>query len=100
VSSRASRARIALGALALVAILFLFVFPTRSYIEQRRQVSKAEHDVNALKRTNAALAQEAQQLQSKSVLEGIARDQFNLGHPGEEIFKVLPRPAVTTTTVP
>jgi cell division protein FtsB len=89
--------------LALVAILFLFVFPTRAYIAQRRQVSHAQHDVDALKKTNAALEQEAARLQTKSVLEGIARDQFNLAHPGEEIFKVLPPPASTSasaTTVP
>ena len=98
--SRASRARVALGVLALVAILFLFVFPTRSYIAQRRQVAQAQHDVNALKKTNAALEKEAARLQTKPVLEGIARDQFNLAHPGEQIFKVLPRPAATTTTVP
>jgi cell division protein FtsL len=98
--TRASRARVALGVLALVAILFVFVFPTRSYLAQRGQVAKAQHDVNDLQKTNAALAQEAARLQTKSVLEGIARDQFNLAHPGEEIFKVLPPPAVTTTTVP
>jgi cell division protein FtsL len=99
--TRASRARVALGVLALVAILFVFVFPTRSYLAQRGQVSKAQHDVNELQKTNAALAQEAARLQTKSVLEGIARDQFNLAHPGEQIFKVLPRPAtVTPTTVP
>ena len=98
--TRASRARVALGILALVAILFLFVFPTRSYLAQRRQVARAQHDVDALRKTNADLAQEAARLQTKSVLEGIARDQFNLAHQGEEIFKVLPRPSATTTTVP
>jgi hypothetical protein len=39
--SRGARARLALAALALVGMMFLFVFPTRSYLAQRRQVSIA-----------------------------------------------------------
>jgi hypothetical protein len=33
-----SRGRVALIALGIVAILFVFVFPTRSYLDQRREV--------------------------------------------------------------
>jgi cell division protein FtsB len=98
--SRGSRARVALGALALVAILFLFVFPTRSYIAQRHQVSTAQHDLQVLKQENAALQREAQRLQTKSVIEGMAREHFDWARPGEEIFTVLPPPASTTTTTP
>ena len=37
--------RAAIAALAVVAILFLFVFPTRSYLAQRGAVNDARHDV-------------------------------------------------------
>jgi hypothetical protein len=47
--TRGGRARVALIALGIVAVLFLFVFPTRSYLDQRRQVGAAQHDVNVLK---------------------------------------------------
>ncbi len=54
--SRGARARLALIALAFVAILFVFVFPTRSYLAQRKQVSSAQHDVALLKQQNDKLA--------------------------------------------
>src|SRR2546423_1490157 len=44
-----SRGRVALIALGVAAILFVFVFPTRSYLAQRRQVSAAAHDVALLR---------------------------------------------------
>jgi cell division protein FtsL len=93
------RARLALVALAVVAILFLFVFPTRSYLAQRRQVGAAANDVATLEAQNDQLEQEAQKLQTPEEIERRAREQFNMGYPGEQQFRVFPAP-VTTTTVP
>ena len=99
--TRWGRARIALIALALAAFLFLFVFPTRSYLAQRRQVANAQHDVDLLREQNQKLAVEAQRLQSNAEVERRARQQFNMAYPGEQVYKVLPKPAAaTTTTVP
>jgi cell division protein FtsL len=97
--SRVGRARLALLALGVVAILFLFVFPTRSYLAQRRQVAAAANDVATLKAQNAALEQQAQKLQTPEEIERRAREQFNMGYPGEQQFRVFPAPE-TTTTVP
>ena len=95
------RARIALIALGVVAILFVFVFPTRSYLAQRGQVSGAKKDVSVLKAQNAKLEQEAAKLQSRDEIERMARDQFNMQYPNEQVYKVMPAPAgTTTTTVP
>ena len=99
------RARIALIGLALVAILFVFVFPTRSYLAQRHQVAGAERDVSVLQQQNAKLQQEARQLQSPSEVERMAREQFHMVFPGEQAYTVTPLPtptttATTTTTVP
>jgi hypothetical protein len=44
----APRTRIAVASLALVAMMFLFVFPTRSYLAQKRQIGKAAHAVEVL----------------------------------------------------
>jgi cell division protein FtsL len=106
--SRGARARLALAALALVAILFVFVFPTRSYLAQRRQVSNAQHDVNVLREQNDALQAKAAKLQTPAAIEQMAREQFHLVFPGEQVYDVVPGVApsaptpsgTSTTTVP
>ena len=102
--TRTNRAPVALGALAIAAVLFLFVFPTRSYLSQRRHVAAAEHDLRVLRDQNQKLQVEANGLRSRSEIERRARSQFNMVFPGEEVFKVMPRaPAASTTpgtTVP
>jgi len=96
-----SRGRIALLALGVAAILFVFVFPTQSYLAQRRQVSAAAHDVAVLREQNRRLQVADGQLQSPDEIQRIARQQFNMVFPGEQVYKVLPAPeASTTTTVP
>ena len=99
------RARLALIALAIAAVLFVFVFPTRSYLAQRRQVAAAAHDLAVLREQNAQLGAEAQRLQSQAEIERMAREKFGMVFPGEIAYKVLPAPAgptagTTTTTVP
>lgn len=92
--------RIAVASLAVIAIMFLFVFPTRSYLEQQRQVSSARHAVAALKVQNEQLARQAKQLQTRSEIERLAREQFNMVRPGEQAYTVLSSRSTTTTTLP
>ena len=96
----ASRARVALCALALVTFLFVFVFPTRSFLAQRRQVSTAQHDLDVLRAQNKALEEESARLRSWPEVEALARQKFDLALPGETLFKVLPAPVSTSTTTP
>ena len=95
-----SRGRVALIALGLAAILFVFVFPTRTYLAQRKQVTAAQHDVNMLREQNKQLQAEAQQLQQPAEIERRARDLYNMVRPGEQAYRVLPAPTSTTTIVP
>jgi cell division protein FtsL len=92
------RARVALVALAVAAILFLFVFPTRAYLAQRRHVQSAAQDVAVLREQNGRLQAEAQRLQSPPEVARMARQQFNMVFPGEEVYRVMPAPAGATTT--
>jgi cell division protein FtsB len=97
------RARLALIALAVAAILFVFVFPTRSYLAQRREVGAAAHDVKVLQQQNTRLEQEAARLRSPDEIQRVARQQYNYVFPGEQVYKVMPADSsvtVTTTTVP
>ncbi len=96
--TRGARARIALVALALVAILFVFVFPTRSYLAQRRQVSSAQHDVDLLKQQNDKLQAQATQLQTAAEIERMAREQFHRVFPGEQVYDVVPGAATPVGT--
>jgi cell division protein FtsB len=98
------RTRIGVASLALVAMMFLFVFPTRSYLAQKRQVGRAAHAVEVLKAQNEVLARQARRLRTKSEIERLAREQFNMVMPGEQVYNVVETPAspadTTTTTVP
>jgi cell division protein FtsB len=99
--TRWGRARVALAALAVAAILFVFVLPTRAYLAQRRQVGAAAHDVDVLTDQNEKLAAEAARLRSGEEIERRARSLFNMVYPGEQVYRVMPAPdAPTTTTVP
>ena len=103
--SGGARARLALGVLALVAILFVFYFPARSYLTQRNQVSGAQHDVDVLRAQNDKLQAQAIQLQSPAEIERMAREQFHYVFPGEQVYDVVPgvstppaEPTATTST--
>ena len=91
-------ARIVLLTVFSIAFLFVFVFPTSSYLAQARQVNKARHDLAVLRAQNHTLANEASKLQSNSEIERIARERYNMALPGERLFSIVPTPSTTTTT--
>ena len=90
--------RIAVGTLALIAIMFLFVFPMRSYLAQQRQVGNARHAVQILQAQNEQLIRQKTQLQTPAEIERLAREQFNMVLPGEQAYNVLSTSSATTTT--
>jgi len=102
------RARVAFVALGLAVAMFVFVFPTRSYLAQRHRIDSTRNDVAVLREQNAKLAAESQRLGSKEEIERMAREQFGMAYPGEQVYRVLPAPAgpdaatttTTTTAVP
>jgi cell division protein FtsB len=85
-------------------MMFLFVFPTRSYLAQKRQVGRAAHAAKVLEAQNEVLARQAKRLKTPSEIERLAREQFNMVLPGEQAYNVVETPAsptdTTTTTVP
>jgi cell division protein FtsB len=93
-------ARIALLTVFSVAFLFVFVFPTRSYLSQREQVNRARHDLAILRAQNRTLATEASKLHTTAEIERIARERYNMALPGEELFSIVPTSPTTTTTPP
>lgn len=74
-------------------VLAVFVFPTRTYLDQRRQLDQTARELRVLDAQNAALSAEAQKLQTDAEIERTAREQYHLVRPGEQAFAILPPPA-------
>ncbi len=85
------------GVLAALVVLAVFVFPTRTYLDQRRQINAAGRELSVLDQQNAQLAAEARKLQTSAEIERIAREQYHLVRPGEHAFVILPAPTPPTT---
>jgi cell division protein FtsB len=79
-----------LASVLLVAALFLFVLPGRTYLGQRRSLNASGTRVKVLAAENARLSQRIQQLQTDAEIERLARQQYGLVKPGEEAYAILP----------
>jgi cell division protein FtsB len=91
-------ARGALIAAVLVGVLFVFVYPTRSFLSQHEQVNQARAQLDLLRTENAKLDAEKRRLNQDDEITRIAREYYGLVKPGEIPFVILPAP--TTTSVP
>jgi cell division protein FtsB len=76
----------------LLAVLVVGVFPTRSYLAQRRAVASASHDLAAVTSTNDSLQAQVDRLQTDEEIEKQAREQYGLVKQGEEAYHILPAP--------
>ncbi len=96
------RVGVAVAALGLLGVLFLAVFPTRAWIDQRRDRDELAAQVAALQDTNQRLAQRAAELDTTEEIERLARLHYQLVRPGEEAYVILPdgRPPTTTPGPP
>jgi cell division protein FtsB len=94
------KTRIAVASLAVIAMMFLFVFPTRAYLAQQRQVHDARKELEILRSQNKELGREAQTLQTPSEIERLARAQFNMVLPGEHAYTVVPPATEPSATTP
>jgi cell division protein FtsL len=96
--------RLALFLVVLVGLLFAFVYPTRTFLDQRNETNKARAQLEVLQSENARLARESKRLSTDSEIERLAREKYGLVKPGERPFVILPAPSSTvpppTSTVP
>src|SRR5262245_33996585 len=88
---------VVVGTVVLVGLLFAFVYPTRTFLDQRHDTQDARSRLALLQRANAKLAAEAKRLQDPAEVEKLARG-YGLVKPGEQAFVIVPAP--TTTTAP
>jgi cell division protein FtsL len=71
-------------------VLFLGVFPTRTYLSQRSDTADAQQQLQELEASNSAMQEQVETLQTDAEIERIAREQYGLAKPGEEVYQVLP----------
>jgi len=92
---RAPRRRllwITLASVTIVGVLFVAVYPTRTYLAQRSGLQRAQHQLDVLEAENAKLEQQAADLNTDSRIETLARENYNFVLPGEEAYAILPAP--------
>jgi cell division protein FtsL len=92
--------RLALVLVVLVGLLFAFVYPTRTFLDQRNETNKARAQLETLQAENARLARESKRLSTDSEIERLARQQYGLVKPGERSFVILPAPSSTVPPTP
>ena len=74
----------------LVGVLFVAVFPARTYLDQRHQRQEVAAQLEATDAKNKALEQRVHTLNTDAEVERLAREQYNLVRPGEEAYAILP----------
>jgi cell division protein FtsL len=81
-----------LASVTVIGVLFIGVYPTRTYFSQRSALQKARHQLAVLDAENAKLDQESGDLNTDARIEQLARERYNLVRPGEEAYAILPAP--------
>jgi cell division protein FtsB len=82
--------KIALVLLVLGGAMYLFVFPARTYLNQKQGIAAEERTVAVLKAEDAKLTEESAALQDNATIEQIARREYGLVKPGQQAFMVVP----------
>jgi cell division protein FtsB len=88
------------ASLVVVGVLFLFVFPGRTYLDQRRSLAAAHARLRVLGTESAVLEQKAARLHDDREIERLAREQYGLVKPGEEAYAILPPPTLAPAPRP
>jgi cell division protein FtsB len=83
----------ALAAVVLVGLLFAFVYPTRTFLDQRAETARARAQLELLRSESDKLEAEAQRLQDPAEVEKLAR-RYGLVKPNERSFVIVPTPTV------
>jgi cell division protein FtsB len=89
--------------LALVITLLTVhdLFGSHGFLAMRhiqREIVELRGELDQLNQENASLSKQVNDLKTNpKLIEGIARDEMNLARPGEYIFKILQKPASSSS---
>lgn len=84
-------------AVMVIAVLFVFVFPTGTYLNQRSHLMRVSSAVASLDAKNKALANEVARLNTETAIERLARQDYGLVPPGQEAYAMLPSGSGSTS---
>jgi cell division protein FtsL len=87
--------KVGLAGLVLVGFLFVFVYPTRTFLQQRSQKHAAEHQLQVLQQQTQRLQEQTKQLNTDAEVEKLARERFGMIRPGETPYAPIPVPPTT-----
>lgn len=91
---RARRGRLLVWVLVLtvgvVGMLFLAVYPARTFWAQRTSIEQAQQELDELRAEGDRLEARARALDTDEEIERLARTHYDLVRPGEQVFAVLP----------
>ncbi len=90
--NRPRRTTIALLVATALAVGYLLFVPVRDYLEQQAATDDAEQQLEQLEAEIADLETRRDELSDPEQIERVAREEFNMGFPGEDVFAVLPAP--------
>jgi cell division protein FtsB len=76
----------------LVAVLLFAVFPTRTWMAQRREAAAAQQELDQIRAERARVHQAKKQLETDEYIKQQAKEQLNMVNPGEEAYNILPAP--------
>jgi cell division protein FtsB len=79
-------------AVATLLVLAVYVFPTRTWLEQREALAASNAELRELRAERQALEARLAELDRDGEIELIARSEYGLVRPGEEAYAVLPAP--------
>ena len=88
-----------LGAVTILVVMAVGVFPTRQYLDQRSQSAELQSELRYLQSENAKLTEKIDSLGTADAIEQIARQEHGYVRPFEENYVVVV-PAGVVARVP
>lgn len=92
-------ATVLVGAVVVAAVVFLFVFPTAQWNDQRNRIADTRAQVEQAESEIDALEGRIADLEDPRTIEYIARERFGFVRPDEAAFR-LQAPPVDAATFP
>lgn len=95
---RAIALRASVALVVAVGLLFVVVFPVRSWMDQRSSLERSERRLAVLQRERVRLEREARRLDDNTEIERLARERYGMVKRGEQGWVALPGASTTTTS--
>jgi cell division protein FtsL len=89
---RSRTTTIVLALFTVAAVGYIMFVPARNYLDQQSATRDAERELEQLDAEIAELEQRQVDLTDPDHIAEVAREDFGLGRPDEQVFAVLPAP--------